>query len=63
MRALHWACAQGIAIEQDYESPPWCEALLSRPQAAARKTNLDAKVTTPDRWMLIRAAEAIKSFR
>lgn len=42
---------EGIAIEEDYESQLSLvrEALLSRPQleAVARKTNLDAKVTTP----------------
>ena len=42
---------EGIAIQEDYESQLSLvrEALLSRPQleAVARKTNLDARVTTP----------------
>lgn len=42
---------EGIAIQEDYESQLALvrEALLSRPQleAVARKTNLDANVTTP----------------
>lgn len=42
---------EGIAIQDDYESQLALvrEALLSRPQleAVARKTNLDARVTTP----------------